>query len=70
MFKFELSEQLTTVILTALAKQPLEVSFDAFVALRSQMAQQRVPLQTAATAPPEAKPVTNGSAPPEPNLGS
>lgn len=46
MFKFELSEALTNVILEALAQQPLAKSFDAFVSMRSQMAQQRQVVQT------------------------
>jgi hypothetical protein len=43
MFKLELPEPLVTVVLEALAKQPLAVSFDAFVTIRNQVAAQRMP---------------------------
>lgn len=41
MFKLDLSEQFLNIVMVALAKQPLEVSFDVFVAIRNQVAQQR-----------------------------
>jgi hypothetical protein len=56
MIKIELSEQHLGVILESLAAMPLGKSFDAFVAIRSQMAQQQaartVAAQAMTTAPP------------------
>jgi hypothetical protein len=51
MFKFELSEAIAIVVLEALAGLPLHKSFDAFVAIRSQMGeQQRIAAEAAAAA--------------------
>jgi len=65
MIKLELSEQVIAQIMEALAAQPLGKSFDAFVTIRSQIAQQRVPVSPP-TPPPSLPdqpkpPVPNGS---------
>lgn len=64
MFKFELSEPITNVVLEALAALPLHKAFDAFVLMRSQIAQQQAERSAVAVAPPMSPPLPS---PPAPN---
>jgi hypothetical protein len=64
MIKLELSEQVIAQIMEALAAQPLGKSFDAFVTIRSQIAQQRQP---GPSVPPPTPPNDPATPPTPPN---